>query len=96
MDFETYTGTVAAFETARRYRPRAGCLQHVAMVRVADVRNEGGVVVAETHLIGHCGKLRELEIGPGDVLEFTGKLVKGRRGWNLFHGFRKLATREGY
>lgn len=92
---ETYTGTVTEFTTARRYRPRAGCLQDVAMVRVADVRNEGGVVVAETHLIGHCGRLRELEIEVGDVLEFTGTLVRGRKGWNLFHGFRKLPPREG-
>lgn len=90
---ETYTSTVTAFETARRYRPRAGCLQDVAMVRVRDVRNEGGQIVAETHLIGYCGKLRELEIGPGDVLEFTGTLVKGRKGWNRFHTFRKLPPR---
>jgi hypothetical protein len=91
---ETYTGTVAAFETARRYRPRAGCLQDVAMVRVVDVRNEGGVVVVETHLIGICGRLRELEIEVGDTLEFTGTLVRGRNGWSGFHSFRKLPPRE--
>ena len=93
MDFETYTGVVVELTTARRYRQHLGCLQHVPMVRVADVRNEGGVVVAETHLIGLRGKLQELDPAIGDTLEFTGKLVRGQYGWNKFFAFRKLPPR---
>jgi len=87
---EIFSGTVSEFVSVKRHRHQKGTTENCDCLRVADVQDAGGVVVAPSQTITICNRLRELGPEPGDVLQFMGQLTPGR---GHFFAFRKLPPR---
>ena len=90
MSAEIFSGTVAEFTTVKRRRFQKGTTENCDCLRVVDVRDRGGEIVAPSQLVTICNRLREVGPEPGDVLQFMGQLTPGR---GHFVAYRKLPPR---